>query len=66
MAKRFNALSPAAVRDSKRLMRAGSREAIARAIQAENAAFAERLQSPEARAALQGFLHKRKPETGRG
>ena len=66
MAKRFNALSPAAVRDSKRLMRAGSREAIERAMQVESAAFLERLQSPEARAALQAFLQRRKPDTGRG
>ncbi len=66
MAKRFNALSPTAVRESKRLMRAGSSEAIARAMQQENAAFVERLQSPEARAALQAFLHKRKPNAGRG
>lgn len=66
MAKRFDALSPAAVRDSKRLMRAGSREAIERAMQVESAAFLERLQSPEARAALQAFLQRRKPDTGRG
>jgi enoyl-CoA hydratase/carnithine racemase len=66
MAKRFNALSPAAVRETKRLMRAGSSEAIARAMQLENAAFLDRLQSAEVRAALQAFLQKRKPDAGRG
>jgi enoyl-CoA hydratase/carnithine racemase len=65
MAKRFNSLSPGAVRDSKRLMRAGSSAAVARAMQEENAAFAARLQSVEARAALQAFLQKRRPDAGR-
>lgn len=62
MAERFNALPPGAVRDTKRLMRAGSSAGIARAVQAESAIFAERLRSPEAKEALQAFFEKRKPD----
>jgi enoyl-CoA hydratase/carnithine racemase len=62
MAERFNALPPGAVRDTKRLMRAGSSGGIARAVQAERAIFAERLRSPEAKEALQAFFEKRKPD----
>jgi enoyl-CoA hydratase/carnithine racemase len=62
MAKRFNALPPGAVRDTKRLMRAGSVAGIIRAMEAENAVFIERLRSPEAREALQAFFEKRKPD----
>jgi enoyl-CoA hydratase/carnithine racemase len=61
MAERFNALPPGAVRDSKRLLRAGTRAAVDRAIQEESALFTARLRSPEAREALQAFLQKRKP-----
>jgi enoyl-CoA hydratase/carnithine racemase len=50
------------VRDTKRLMRAGSSAGIARAVQAESAIFAERLRSPEAKEALQAFFEKRKPD----
>jgi enoyl-CoA hydratase/carnithine racemase len=59
MAKRFNSLSPDAVRDTKRLMRSGSRGEIERAIEEEAAQFTARLRSPEAREALQAFLQKR-------
>ena len=65
MAKRFNSLPPAAVRDTKRLMRAGASADVARAMREENALFVERLRSPEAREALQAFLQKRKPDFGR-
>jgi enoyl-CoA hydratase/carnithine racemase len=65
MAERFNALPPGAVRDSKRLMRAGSAEAITRAMQAESAIFSQRLRSPEAMEAMQAFLQKRKPDFSR-
>jgi len=53
------------VRDTKRLMRAGSSTAIAAAIQAENAIFAARLHGLEAQEALQAFFDKRKPDFSR-
>ena len=62
MAERFNALPPAAVRETKRLMRAPRREAVAQAMQTENALFAQRLRSPEAQEAFQAFFQKRKPD----
>jgi enoyl-CoA hydratase/carnithine racemase len=65
MAERFNALPPGAVRDTKRLMRAGSNAAIVQAMQAEAAIFSQRLRSPEAIEALQAFLQKRKPDFSR-
>jgi enoyl-CoA hydratase/carnithine racemase len=65
MAARFNALPPGAVRDTKRLMRAGSSAAIAQAMRAEEAIFSERLRSPEALEALQAFVQKRKPDFSR-
>jgi enoyl-CoA hydratase/carnithine racemase len=61
MAKRFNTLPPGAVRDTKRLLRAGTAAAIGRALQIESTVFAERLRSPEAREAMQAFFQKRKP-----
>lgn len=65
VAERFNVLPPGAVRDTKRLMRAGSSAAIAAAIQAESAIFAERLNGLEAQEALQAFFDKRKPDFSR-
>jgi alanine racemase len=62
MAERFHALPPGALRDSKRLMRAGSSAAIAQAIQAESSIFSQRLRSPETLEALAAFLQKRKPD----
>jgi enoyl-CoA hydratase/carnithine racemase len=62
MAERFNSLPAGAVRDAKRLMRAGTREDIANAIRAETAVFAERLHSPEAKEAFEAFFQKRKPD----
>jgi enoyl-CoA hydratase/carnithine racemase len=61
MAKRFNTLPPGAVRDTKRLLRAGAAAAIERALQDESTVFAERLRSLEAREAMQAFFQKRKP-----
>jgi enoyl-CoA hydratase/carnithine racemase len=61
-AERFNALPPGAVRDTKRLMRAASKDQIARAMQAEAAIFAERLKSPEAKEAFAAFFAKRSPD----
>ncbi len=62
MAERFNALPPEAVRESKRLMRAPMKEGIAHAIKSENAAFFQRLRSPEAKEAFAAFLQKRAPD----
>ena len=62
MAERFNALPPGAVRDTKRLMRAGFSAVVAGAMQAESAIFAQRLRSPEAMEAMQAFFQKRRPD----
>jgi enoyl-CoA hydratase/carnithine racemase len=62
MAERFNSLPPGAVRDTKRLMRCGSKDSIVRAIHAEAEVFAERLRSPEAKEAFEAFFAKRKPD----
>ena len=62
MAERFNALAPAAVRESKRLMRAPQRAAIQQVMAAEGEVFGQRLRSPEAREAFQAFFEKRKPD----
>jgi enoyl-CoA hydratase/carnithine racemase len=62
MAARFNALALGAVRDTKRLMRARSKDAIDRAMREEAAVFVERLKSPEVKEALQAFFAKRKPD----
>jgi enoyl-CoA hydratase/carnithine racemase len=62
VAERINGLPPGAVRATKRLMRAEAREDVARAMRAENAAFLERLRSPEAQEALRAFVEKRKPD----
>jgi enoyl-CoA hydratase/carnithine racemase len=62
VARRFNALPPGAVRDTKRLMRAGTAAGISGAMESESALFIERLCSPEAREALQAFFEKRKPD----
>lgn len=62
VARRFNALPPGAVRDTKRLMRAGAAAGISGAMEAESSLFIERLRSPEAREALQAFFEKRKPD----
>ncbi|MEJ1961517.1 MAG: enoyl-CoA hydratase [Gammaproteobacteria bacterium] len=59
-AERFNNLPAAAVRDTKRLMRAGLRAAVEHAVREETEAFVERLRSPEAREALAAFFQRRK------
>lgn len=65
MAERLSALPPDAVRETKRLMRAPTKESIAHAIASENAAFYERLRSPEAREAFEAFFQKRAPDFGK-
>jgi enoyl-CoA hydratase/carnithine racemase len=62
VAERFNALPPGAVRDTKRLMRRGGRDAVLQSMQAEGEIFGGRLRSPEAREAFQAFFEKRKPD----
>jgi enoyl-CoA hydratase/carnithine racemase len=62
VAERFNELPAGAVRDAKRLMRAGTKDEVMRAIRAETAVFAERLRSPEAKEAFEAFFQKRKPD----
>lgn len=62
MAERFNALPPAAVRESKKLLNRARAEPVLQAIAVEAALFGERLSSPEAREAFSAFLQKRKPD----
>ena len=62
MAERFNTLPPAAVRESKKLMRRATSGQVRDAMAAEGAVFRERLSSPEAREAFSAFFQKRKPD----
>jgi enoyl-CoA hydratase/carnithine racemase len=65
MALRFQQLAPAAVADSKRLMRAPGREELRRVIEEEGALFGQRLRSPEAIEALTAFMQRRTPDFSR-
>ena len=65
IAERFNDLPPDAVRETKRLMRAPMKDDVARAMRSENAAFFQRLRSPEAKEAFEAFLQKRAPDFSR-
>jgi enoyl-CoA hydratase/carnithine racemase len=58
MALRFESLPPEAVRISKQLMKAPGREQLRQAIEEEGALFTQRLRSPEALAALSGFINR--------
>jgi enoyl-CoA hydratase/carnithine racemase len=62
MAERFNALPPAAVRESKKLMKRAGAERILETIAVEGGVFQQRLASPEAREAFSAFFQKRKPD----
>ncbi len=64
-AARLAALPAGAVRDSKRLLQGAEGKVIVETILAEAKLFAERLQSPEAREAMQAFFDKRKPDFSR-
>ena len=64
-AERFNALPAGAVRETKRLMRAGLSAAVDKTINDEITVFVERLQSPEAKEAFRAFFEKRKPDFSR-
>ena len=57
-AYRLAGLAPSAVQDSKRLMRAPGREQLRQVIEDESWLFIQRLSSPEAIAALSGFVNK--------
>ena len=62
VAERFNALPPNAVRETKKLMRRASEQAILDTIPVEGEVFARQLQSPEAKEAFSAFLGKRRPD----
>ena len=62
MAERFNTLPPAAVRETKRLMREPHKARIREVMAAEGALFSSRLRSPEAVEAFQAFFQKRQPD----
>jgi enoyl-CoA hydratase/carnithine racemase len=59
------ALPPAAVRETKALMKSGFAARTAEALRAEGAVFRERLASPEAKEAMTAFFEKRKPDFSR-
>ncbi|UVM51763.1 enoyl-CoA hydratase-related protein [Pseudomonas sp. B21-015] len=56
MALRFDELPPEAVRISKQLMKVPDREQLRKVMEEEGALFTQRLRSPEAIAALSGFI----------
>jgi enoyl-CoA hydratase/carnithine racemase len=58
MALRFDELPAEAVRISKQLMRAPDRDLLRKVIEEEGALFTQRLRSPEAVAALIGFVQR--------
>jgi enoyl-CoA hydratase/carnithine racemase len=58
MALRFESPPPEAVRISKQLMKAPDREQLRKVIEEEGALFTQRLRSPEAIAALSGFINR--------
>lgn len=62
MAERFNDLPPRAVRESKRLLRAGQRAMAAQAMRAETALYLDLLRGPETKEAFEAFFQKRKPD----
>jgi enoyl-CoA hydratase/carnithine racemase len=61
-AARFNRLPPAAVRESKRLMRLPLKPMLEKLIEEEARAFSRMLVRPEAREAFTAFFERRKPD----
>ena len=61
-ARQLTALPPASMRVSRDLLRTPFREQVKDAIRRENAAFMERLVSPEAAEAFQAFVQRRPPD----
>ena len=62
VARSLAAKPPRALRESKRLLRAGEKAAVTAAMEAEYAIFAQSLTSPEAAEAFQAFFQKRAPD----
>ncbi len=62
VAERFNSLPPAAVRETKQLLRYGQTEGLLQTIAAEAEIFGRRLNEPEAKEAFSAFFQKRKPD----
>ncbi|MBW1246969.1 enoyl-CoA hydratase/isomerase family protein [Pseudomonas tolaasii] len=59
MAGRFETLAPGAVQVTKQLMKSVDRQQLRQVIEEEGALFVQRLKSPEAIAALSGFIARR-------
>ncbi len=64
-ARRFRALPAAAVRETKRLLKAGWRAAVQSTMAMELESFRTLLRSPESREALSAFLERRRPDFSR-
>ncbi len=64
-ARRFRALPPGAVRETKRLLKSGWRAAVQAAIDDELRSVMRLLATPESREALSAFLERRKPDFAR-
>jgi enoyl-CoA hydratase/carnithine racemase len=62
VAERFNQLPPSGVRETKKLLRGASRDAVLEAMKREGVQFTARLRGPEAREAMQAFFEKRRPD----
>jgi enoyl-CoA hydratase/carnithine racemase len=62
MAERFNALAPAAVRGTKKLLKQPRADVVLQAIAAEVSVYNDRLGGAEVREALSAFFEKRKPD----
>lgn len=65
VAERFNQLPPAAVRQTKQLMRRWQGDQVLEVMGVEGELFRQNLRSPEAREAFQAFFEKRKPDFSR-
>ena len=61
-AQRFNALPPASVRATKRLMKSGWKAVVEKVIMDEGQTFAKMLTQGEAKEAMTAFLERRKPD----
>ena len=62
VARQLTRLAPAALADSKQLMRGPEREGLWQVIEKESELFAERLRSPEAVEALNAFMERREAD----
>lgn len=65
VAERFNQLPAGAVRETKKLMRSASFDALSAHMRTETAVFAHRLRSAEAGEAFRAFFEKRRPDFSR-